>query len=130
MLTSRLFNGLALSTAFAIAGCGSDLSTGVVVNDLGGSWTRLDEVPGSSEHWTLATHDTVVTGTGTWSGEACCGGTLTVSGYVRGDSVHLLVTHLTTPRPPWVFDPYAVRFDGTLTSPTLLVGDSVRFKKD
>jgi len=132
MRASRLLRrGAVLFTVCAIVGCGSDLSTGVIINDLNGSWTELDQVPGSSEHWTLATHDSVVTGTGTWSGEACCGGTLTVAGYVKGDSVHLLVIHVTDPKfSVGPRDPYASQFNGRLVSPTMLVGDRVRFKKD
>src|SRR5215468_10541303 len=91
MLTSRLLRAGGLLAALAIVGCGSDLSTGVIIKDLNGSWTELGLVVGSSQHWTLATHDTMVTGTGTWTGEACCAGTVTVSGYVSRDSVHLVV---------------------------------------
>src|SRR5215472_3485122 len=105
MLIKRLLGAFVFT---AVAGCGSDLSTSVIVNDLNGSWTELDQVPGSSEHWTLSTQDTIVTGTGTWSGEACCGGTLTVSGYVMGDSVHLVVIHVTDPKlSAGPRDPYA-----------------------
>jgi len=131
MLTFKRFCGALVFTAFAVGGCGSDLSTGVIVKDLNGSWTELDQVPGSSEHWTLSTKDTVVTGTGTWSGEACCAGTVTVAGYVRGDSVHLLVIHVTDPKlSGGPRDPFASQFNGTLTSPTMLVGNGVRFRKD
>lgn len=50
---------------------------------LDGVWQTFP-VPGSSTILTLTQHDTVVTGTGTWSGEACCSGTLTVAGtYLR-----------------------------------------------
>jgi hypothetical protein len=129
MPTSRLRGVTALLSICAIAACTSDLPTGVVVKDLAGSWTKLDEVPGSSEHWVLSTQDTVVTGTGTWSAEACCGGTLTASGYVHGDSLHLEVTYLTDPR-TGPRDPYAAHFNGMLTSPNTLVGDGGRFKKD
>jgi hypothetical protein len=126
-----LRSGAIVFAVCGIVGCGSDLSTGpgLVVKDLNGSWTQLDLVIGSSQHWTLSTQDTIVTGTGTWSAEACCGGTLTVSGYSSGDSVHLLVLRNNDPRTgPGV--PYSWEFDGTLTSPTMLVGDGVRFKKD
>jgi hypothetical protein len=130
MLTSRLLRGGALLFAtFGIVSCGSDLSTGVIVKDLNGSWTELGLVIGSSEHWTLATRDTVVTGTGSWTAEACCGGTVTISGYVKGDSVHLVFIHSNDPTtlPP---GPVARQFHGTLATPTMLVGNGVRFKKD
>jgi hypothetical protein len=87
---------------------------------LAGTWSRLDEVPGSSEQWNLVVADTVVTGTGTWSGEACCGGKLTVSGYASRDSLHVDVTMTTTLSDPALI--FREHFDGALESATLLVG--------
>jgi hypothetical protein len=135
MLTTRLFSGLALVTALAI-GCSSD-PTGVIIKDLNGSWTELNEgPPAGGEQWTLSTQGTAVTGSGTWSAEAGGAGTLTVSGYVRGDSVHLVAIHVVDPKlyPPQ--GPFVSQFNGVLASPTMLVGfatpqaDDVRFKKD
>ena len=56
---------------------------------LNGTWAEEGEVPGSSEVWNLSVDGAHVTGTGTWSGEACCGGTLTIDGQIRGDSIYL-----------------------------------------
>jgi hypothetical protein len=117
----------------AVLGCGSDLSTStipLVGTDLNGSWTQLGNVPGSSEQWTLSTADTVVSGTGSWTGEACCAGTLTVSGYMSRDSVHLFITHQVTAAANLPRDPFQTQFHGVLQSPTLLVGvNGERFQK-
>lgn len=77
--------------ALAFAGC-DDALTGTVTptpSSLNGLWTRAGEVPGSSEQWNLSMTDTVISGTGTWTGEACCNGKLTAVGYVSRDSIHL-----------------------------------------
>jgi hypothetical protein len=125
--TLRYLVGLAICGTL---GCGSDLSTAVVVSDLNGFWMRLGNVPGSSEHWTLSATDTVVAGTGSWTGEACCSGTLTIAGYVSRDSVHLFITHVVTAGASIARDPFQTQFNGTFESPTLLVGrDGERFQK-
>jgi hypothetical protein len=114
----RLFALVLLAaTSTGVVGC-SD-STGPFTA-LAGTWNRLDEVPGSSEQWNLAVVDTVVTGAGTWSGEACCGGKLTVDGFVSRDSLHVDVTMTTTFSDPALI--FHEHFDGALQSPTLLVG--------
>lgn len=89
---------------------------------LDGAWSRLDEVPGSSEHWTLAVEGNSISGTGTWSGEACCAGTLTLVGSIANDSIHVDVTLTVAlgagPRPD-----IHEHFDGALATPKLLVGN-------
>ena len=59
---------------------------------LDGVWANFP-VPGSSTIMTLVQHDTLVTGTGTWSGEACCSGTLTVAGSYHPPRVVLTLTY-------------------------------------
>jgi hypothetical protein len=143
MLTSKPLRSLLVLAACTAIGCTSDLSTGAPAThpddlngplhpqDLTGSWTAVGEVPGSSEHWTLATADTGVSGTGTWTGEACCAGTLSIAGFVSGDSVHLAVTHVVAVGAQLPRDPFVTAFHGILASPTSLVGiDGQRFKKD
>ena len=81
----------------------------------------MDQVPGSGELWTLTVQGSAITGTGSWSGEACCAGTLSLTGTISGDSIHLDLTFVVTssanPRAP-----FHERFDGALTSPTVLRG--------
>jgi hypothetical protein len=86
---------------------------------LDGTWVRLDEVPGSSERWDLTVDGSSITGTGTWSGEACCSGTLTVNGTIAGETMHVDVTLVTagTTRPD-----VHEHFDGVLATPDMLVG--------
>jgi hypothetical protein len=103
-----------------LLGCGDGQPTSPRASVLDGSWSRLDEVPGSSEHWTLSVTDTIVTGTGTWSGEACCSGPLSLLGYVSHDSLHADVTltiQVGVPRPPLL-----EHVDLALQSPTTLIG--------
>jgi hypothetical protein len=130
MLPSKSLLALAICAALA---CGSDQPTvpiPVVATDLNGSWTQLGNIPGSSEQWTLSTADTVVSGNGTWTGEACCGGTQTISGYVSRDSVHLFIVNIVTTGATLPRDPFETQFHGVLQSPTLLVGTGgERFQK-
>jgi hypothetical protein len=75
----------------ALAGCG-DTATGPFVptaSSLNGDWQRTLQVPGNSERWLLTLTGTSIAAGGSWSGEACCGGTVTGSGSVAGDSIHL-----------------------------------------
>ena len=59
---------------------------------LSGTWDEEDQVPGSSQEWNLSVDDTVITGTGGVSFEACCGATLQILGRVRADSIVLAIT--------------------------------------
>jgi len=115
---------LALLTICLAAACSGDLIAPTREN-LQGRWSALDEVPGSGENWDLTVQASTVTGTGTWSGEACCAGTLSLSGAIAGDSIHLDLTVVTTtsatPRAP-----FHKHFDGALTSRTILRG-TVRY---
>jgi hypothetical protein len=129
MLPSKTLLALAIGAAL---GCGSDQPTSPITNvaDLNGSWTQLGNVPGNSEQWTLSMADPVVSGNGTWTAEACCGGTLAISGYVSRDSVHLFIVSVVTTGAFLPRDPFQGHFHGVLESPTLLVGsDGERFQK-
>ena len=101
------------------AGCGTDTVTPSAAT-LNGTWIRPNEVPGSGESWTLAVTGSTVAGKGNWSGEACCGGTIAITGSIANDGVHLDLTVVTTvgnPRPA-----FHEHFDGTLTSESVLEG--------
>ena len=92
---------------------------------LQGRWSAVSEIPGSGESWDLTVQESAITGTGSWSGEACCAGTMSLTGTIAGDSIHLDLTVVTTssatPRAP--FHKY---FDGALTSRNVLQG-TVRY---
>jgi hypothetical protein len=112
---------VALGVASILA-CGGKSPTALDVRTASGTWVAANEVPGSGERWTLAISGDAVSGTGDWSGEACCGGTLTIAGSIRGDSLHLDITYvktLPTPSP----GPYShSHVDAVLDTPTDLVG--------
>ena len=119
----RYLSGLIGLSLVAMTGaCGGDVVAPPIAS-LEGSWERLDEIPGSSEHWSLALDGSGVVGTGTWSGEACCGGPLSIVGSVAGDSVHLditLVVSVGNPAPD-----HHEHFDGALISAAELRGKTV-----
>jgi hypothetical protein len=100
------------------ASCADSLAPSAATLD--GSWGVQGEVPGSSERWDLTVHGNTISGTGSWTGEACCAGTLTVSGSIARDSVHVQVTFTGAP----VASTYY--FDGALASRTQLVGTATR----
>ncbi len=99
-MRQRGIRALSVVSCALLFGCSAaDISGawGVITPaNLNGTWQRLDEVPGSGEVWHLTMTGNTVTGTGTWSGEACCDGTLTVSGSASGDSLHVDVAWATT----------------------------------
>ena len=112
------------ATAFVALGCGRDsTSPGVeILRDAAGTWAAPFSIAGSGEQWTLSLSGTEVTGSGTWSGEACCSGTVSITGAVRGDSLHLDVVYRQTQPPNPVIGPRFVQIDGVLDTPTDLVG--------
>ena len=110
----------ALSIACLSMACGGDLLAPTAAT-LQGRWSAVSEIPGSGESWDLSVQESAITGTGTWSGEACCAGTLSLTGTIVGDSIHLdlavVTTISATPRAP-----SHKHFDGALTSRTVLRG--------
>jgi hypothetical protein len=77
----------ALSVLYLVvaAGCSSSFGPG----SIDGRWAQDGEPPGSSFEMDLVANGSAISGTGTWSGEACCSGTLTVSGTFDKGVVHL-----------------------------------------
>ena len=67
------------------AGCSNLLGPG----GIDGKWTQPFTVPGNSFEMDLVTHGSTVSGTGTWSAEACCGGPVGVTGTINDGAVHL-----------------------------------------
>jgi len=105
--------------ALVVMGCASDTVMPAPAT-LNGTWVRPNEVPGSSESWILTVTGNTITGTGQWSGEACCGGTIAITGTIANDDIHLDLTVVTSqgnPRPP-----IHEHFDGTLPSQNVLEG--------
>jgi hypothetical protein len=102
-----------------IMGCRSDVFM-PSPSALNGTWFTPNEVPGSSNVWTLSVSGTFVAGTGMWSGEACCSGTTALTGIIVNGVIHMdviVTTTLPMPRPA-----VHERFDGSLTSPDVLQG--------
>jgi hypothetical protein len=118
---------LLLALALAAASC-SDLVV-PSARTLDGGWDRVEIIPGSREHWDVTVTGTSISGSGDWTGEACCSGTLSIAGRISGDSVHIAVTHVTTggavtQTPPWLY-----YFDGVMESSDLLVGKDAQYRK-
>jgi hypothetical protein len=118
---SRLFVH-SLATFASVAAIGCKTSTEVTAARIAGQWSRLDGLSPYrfSEDWNLSTSGTAISGTGTWSGEACCGGTVSIAGSFDGNSVHVsvdLVTNSGAPLPPRHY-----RFDGALVTSDEMVG--------
>lgn len=111
---------LSILCAACLACSGGDLLT-PTPETLQGRWAAVSEIPGSGESWDLTVQKSDITGTGSWSGEACCSGTLSLTGTIVGDSIHLDLTVVTTnsatPRAP-----FRKHFDGALTSRSVLQG--------
>jgi hypothetical protein len=88
-----------------------------VDHDVQGSWSQLISGinPGSEFRFTLTETSGVVTGTGTFAGEAAAGGSLVISGSVRHDSLHLQVVFVYNPRFTSI-PPRTASFEGALVA--------------
>lgn len=86
---------------------------------LNGSWTHDYGFPGSSLSFTLATVGDAVSGTGTWMGEACCDGTVTITGTDTGGDVELDFVFTAT---SGLILTYSYHFSGRLIDRNTLVG--------
>lgn len=99
--------------------------TAVAPSALAGQWSHVRaaaEPPGFFQSFTLSVSDTTLSGTGTYQGEAGPSGTIDVTGFVSGSSVHLnFVFHQTLPA---TAPDYTGSFDGRATSANDLVGTS------
>lgn len=102
-----------------LVACGDGLLTPTAAQ-LSGLWSRVGEVPGSSEQWNLSVSDTTITGTGHWTGEACCDGSLTVNGYITADSLHLEVRQFNSRLP--ADSSYRKHVDAVMYTPNDIVG--------
>jgi hypothetical protein len=66
-------------------GCSSAVGPGTI----DGRWSQDGEPPGNSFEMDLVANGSTISGSGTWSGEACCSGTLAVNGTFNKGAVHL-----------------------------------------
>jgi len=112
--------GILGAACLIVAACSGDL-VAPSAKTLQGNWAAMDEVPGSGQLWDLSVQGTSINGTGSWSGEACCAGTISLTGTIAGDSIHVdltfVVTSSASPR-----EPFHQHFDGALISRTVLRG--------
>ncbi|MFI5242413.1 MAG: hypothetical protein ACHQRL_05345 [Gemmatimonadales bacterium] len=102
---------MSFSLAAVALGCSdSTTQSESVARRLVGTWDEPLAIPGEALELVLATHNTTVSGTGTFSHEAQGSGTVTVAGAVSGSTIDFDVT----------FDYGAVmHFRGNLAGATL-----------
>lgn len=100
--------------------CGGSGIMGPSPELLTGTWVRMNEVPGSGEQWQLTVQGSSIGGSGSWTGEACCAGTISLAGRIAGDSIHVDATYTTTY--PTSRPAFQSHFDGVLKSPTVMEG--------
>jgi hypothetical protein len=93
-----------------VVGCSNAVSPTLI----NGTWARdFGGIPGNSFEMNLAASGSNVSGAGTWSGEACCSGTLTVTGTIESNgAVHLDFTQTITA--PASGATILSHFDGTI----------------
>jgi hypothetical protein len=103
-----------LLLALVSSGC----SDTVAPISLNGKWGQ-DVGPESIWEVNLSTNGSSIVGTGTWYGEACCGGDITVSGSVRNGAVHLDLSSTNSRMPGATLTSH---FDGRLITSKLLEG--------
>lgn len=58
-------------------------------SSLDGAWREDLTLPGNSLQFTLTTNRNAVSGSGTWTGEACCSGAVTITGDAATAEVNL-----------------------------------------
>jgi len=103
---------------------GSGCSGTLDPQPIAGRWgLDLSQVESSWE-MDLTAHGSVIVGTGTWYGEACCSGTLAVTGSIKGRAVHLDINQTSTLQGHGIEG--VSHFDGVLVSPFILEGTIVR----
>ena len=99
-----------------VAGCSSPTSPSF----LNGAWQQDNTFPGSSLQFTLNTNGSTVSGSGSWSGEACCNGVVTITGTQTGVGVNLTFDFVTTAGA--MLPPRTSQFTGSVVGATILRG--------
>jgi hypothetical protein len=108
---------LLLGALFAL-GCSALTSPG----SLDGAWKQDITIPGNSLLFTLTTNGDAVAGSGTWSGEACCDGAVSVTGDATGPDVSLTFAFVSNRD---VVPPRTSQFTGRMTDANTLSGTFV-----
>src|SRR5579862_8569693 len=85
---------------------------------LNGTWTHDYSIPGMGFQMTLATQGNAVSGTGTWAGEACCAGTVSVTGTLTDGALKLDLTQTTTSGAV-IAPPFTSHFEGVVLTGAL-----------
>jgi hypothetical protein len=112
-MNDAMTRNLPLTLAVAISlGCSQSTAPAAV----SGTWTHDYAIPGMGFQMTLDTQDSVVTGSGTWAGEACCSGVVTVTGVVTRGILELDITSTTSAGVP--MGPFISHFEGSALPPT------------
>jgi hypothetical protein len=106
---------LILLGALLALGCSDSTSPGL----LDGTWRQDITIAGNSVEFTLTTSGDAVSGTGQWTGEACCGGPVNVTGDVTGGDVNLSLSFVANGN---VVPPFTARFAGRLIDSNTLSG--------
>ncbi len=108
-------------------GCTDTTAPASLVN---GTWTHDFQIPGNGFQMTLSTQSNIVTGDGSWVGEACCGGPVTVTGKVDDGVVKLDMAFSANGA---VVPPFAQHFEGrvprfnTLSGTLTATGQSIPY---
>jgi hypothetical protein len=97
-----------------VSACSSTLAP----RSIDGRWVQDGEPPGSSFQMDLIANGSSISGTGTWSGEACCSGTVAVSGTFDKGAIHLDITETIDSPTPGATIPS--HFDGKLALNSLV----------
>lgn len=114
----RHYHIVLAATVLLCAACSSDTApTPLVDQDAQGSWeldTRGAVIPGISFFLTLGESAGVITGTGTFTGEAAPFGTLAANGPAANDSLHLRIIYIYDPTTFPQLAPDTAQFQGAL----------------
>ena len=128
----RGLSRLLIGACAMVAGCSSASSTGPRVlptdHDVRGSWGEQfsPPLPGNTFLMVLTETSGVITGTGSFAGEAGPYGGLAVSGTVAMGSVRLQIIYNFEPHVFPNLHPDTAQFGGTLTAPDTIIGQLMR----
>jgi hypothetical protein len=109
-----------LVSVLLLALVGTGCSDALSPEEITGRWAQDLSAVESSWEIDLTTSGANIVGTGSWYGEACCAGTLAVTGTISGRQVHLDIT--STGQFPNGIQTSVSHFDGTLISSRVLEG--------
>src|SRR5690349_6557590 len=116
----------ACALACSLVACSGDrLTSHGTPTDLNGSWGEdfgTNFMPGISFVTSLSESGGVVTGTGSYAGEAAPYGAVNVSGSGAGDAVHLRIIYVPDAVVFPQLTPDTAQFDGVLTTRDLIDG--------